>query len=61
MGDNLILRILLNSTVSVKCFTVALPDSGTQILLFLYNVNIYVLLLQIFKCQYSVQMSENTD
>ena len=61
MGDNLILRILLNSTVSIKCFTVALPDSGTQILLFLYNVNIYVLLLYIFKCPYSVQMSENTD
>ena len=39
MWENLILRNLLNFTVSVKHFTVALPDSGTRICVFLYNVN----------------------
>ena len=38
VGDNLILRILLNSTVSTKCFTVALPDLGTQILLYILSI-----------------------
>ena len=37
--DNVILRNLLNSTASVKYFTVAWPDSGTRVWVFLYNAN----------------------
>ena len=29
----------MNPTISVKCFTVAWPDSGSRIWVFLYNVN----------------------
>ena len=36
--DNVILRNLLNSTVSVKYFAVAWPDSGTQVCVSLCNV-----------------------
>ena len=35
--DNLVLRNILNSTISVKYFTVAWPDSETWIWVFLYN------------------------
>ena len=39
MWDSVILRNLLKSTVSEKYFTVARPDSGTRISVFLYNFN----------------------
>ena len=39
MWDKVALRNILNSTVSVKYFTVAWADSGIRIWVFLYNVN----------------------
>ena len=37
--DDIILRNLLNSTISVKYFTVACPGSGIPIWMFLYKVH----------------------